>query len=139
VSITLFTRSLVLKKKTNQAMSNAPAAASTWKSFFVSNTKCLLYNEAGDSLQQMTASGKSVDDCLSAIDSNPTVPLMVLPPLNKVHILFGLKTVGSDIFSPGKSYLFLSPHGALCTPVEIALVDMPSSSLSARDSQSHPE
>jgi hypothetical protein len=103
---------------------NTPAAASTWTSFFASNAKCLLYNEAGVGLQEMTASGKSVDDCLSAIDGNPTVPLMVLSPLNKVHILFGLKTIGNDIFSPEKSYVFLSPHGASCTPVEIDLVDI---------------
>jgi hypothetical protein len=49
---------------------------------------------------------------------------MVLSPLNKIHILFGLKKVEGDIFSPEKSSVFLSPHGDSCTPVEIALVDI---------------
>jgi hypothetical protein len=63
-----------------------------------------------------------VADCTAAIDANPIVPLMIISPLNKVQVLFGLKKVGGDLLSD-QSYVLLSPYGALCAPVEIDLAD----------------
>jgi hypothetical protein len=95
-------------------MANPPAATPTWQSFFRFNTTCLLYDVAPN-LRDMIGPDKSVDTCMQVINYNPTVPLMIISPFNKVQILFGMKKVGGDLFSV-PSYVLLSPHGTSCTP-----------------------
>jgi hypothetical protein len=96
----------------------------TWKSFFTSNAQCLLYNEAGNALRDLTRTDKTVAACKSAIESNQTVPFMVLSSLNKVHVVFGMMTTGGELVSTEeRAYVFLSPQGSSVDLHTIALVE----------------
>jgi hypothetical protein len=98
--------------------------STTWKSFFTSNAQCLLYNEAGNALRDLTRTDKTVDVCKSAIEANQTVPFMVLSSLNKVHVVFGMKTTGDELVSTEEmAYVFLSPQGSSVDLHTIALVE----------------
>jgi hypothetical protein len=98
--------------------------STTWKSFFTSNAQCLLYNEAGNALRDLTRTNKTVGDCKSAIEANQTVPFMVLSSLNKVHVVFGMKKTGGELVSTEETaYVFLSPQGSSVDLHTIALVE----------------
>jgi hypothetical protein len=103
-------------------MANDTNTPSTWKGFYTSDAKCLLYDAKGDGLLGLTGTGKSGDACASSIRANPTVPFMTISPFNKAHVVFGLTTTGGDLVSTeGQADVFLSPQGSTCDVHRVAL------------------
>jgi hypothetical protein len=100
--------------------------SSTWKGFFTSDAKCLLWNEAGDGLRVFIGTEKNRGRLLAikpSIKANPTVLFMVFLSLNKAHVVFGLTTTGGDhVSSEEKTDVFLCPQGSSCDIYTIALV-----------------